>query len=49
VAYLGGRYLYRLAAGASQLEVHSARRIDNHACVIRIATRELPVFDLSAT
>ena len=49
VAYLGGRYLYRLAAGANELEVHSAQRIDKEECVIRIATRELPVFNLSAS
>ncbi|NVN49287.1 ABC transporter ATP-binding protein [Mycolicibacterium hippocampi] len=47
VAYLGGRYLYRLAAGANELEVHSARRIDKQKCVIRIATEDLPVFDLT--
>jgi iron(III) transport system ATP-binding protein len=47
VAYLGGRYLYRLAAGANELEVHSPQRIDSDKCVIRIATKELPVFGIS--
>jgi hypothetical protein len=49
VAYLGGRYLYRVAAGASDLEVHSYRRISKDDCVIRITAEELPVYAVSGT
>ncbi|KWX67766.1 ABC transporter ATP-binding protein [Mycobacterium sp. NAZ190054] len=45
VCYLGGRYLYRLAAGHSELEVHSAVRIDRQECVVRVTARALPMFD----
>jgi iron(III) transport system ATP-binding protein len=49
VAYLGGRYLYRLAIGVGEVEVHSPQRIDRTDCVVRITTPSLPVFPLAAT
>ena len=45
VSYLGGRYLYRLTAGANELEVYSAHRITGDHCAVRITTPALPVFD----
>lgn len=44
VSYLGGRYLYRLAAGSGELEVHSPVRINREECVVRVTAPALPVF-----
>ena len=47
VAYLGGRYLYRLTAGANEIEVHSPHRISRDECVVRVTASALPVFEVS--